>query len=240
MKYELQNPGSSPNFLFEQEGPFATITFNRPERRNCMNREVMAEFERLITRVRDARETRVLIVTGTGAAFSAGADLSGAGETADPAERRRLFAERNGGLARMIGRAFDQISRLDCMTIAAVNGFAVGGGWALVLAFDFIVAAETAEFWVPEVDLGAPFTGGPAVVMAARMGPWRAKEAAILCRHYAARELMELGMVNRVVEPPQLMNETRGLAEMLLKKPRKAAVATKHFIDGVFLTPRLY
>ena len=85
------------NFLFEKDGPITTITFNRPERRNCMNREVMAEFERLIRRVRDDRETRVLIVTGTGAAFSAGADVSGAADVKDPAERRRIFAERNGG-----------------------------------------------------------------------------------------------------------------------------------------------
>src|SRR5579863_931827 len=112
------------NFLFDKEGPVTTIAFNRPKRRNCMNREVMAEFERLIHRVRDDRETRVLIVTGTGAAFSAGADLSGADGVKDPEERRRIFAERNGGLARMIGRSFDQVSRLDCMTIAAVNGYA--------------------------------------------------------------------------------------------------------------------
>ena len=85
------------NFLFENDGPIATITFNRPERRNCMNREVMAEFEWLITRVRESRETRVLIVTGAGAAFSAGADMSGASEIADPADRQRVFAERNAG-----------------------------------------------------------------------------------------------------------------------------------------------
>ena len=72
------------NFLFEKDGPLSTITFNRPKRRNCMNREVMAEFERLIHRVRDDRETRVLIVTGTGAAFSAGADVSGARDVKDP------------------------------------------------------------------------------------------------------------------------------------------------------------
>lgn len=228
------------NFLFEKEGPVTTVTFNRPERRNCMNREVMAEFERLVHRVRDDRETHVLIVTGTGAAFSAGADLSGADGVKDPEERRRFFAERNAGLARMIGRSFDQVSRLDCMTIAAVNGYAVGGGWALALAFDFTLAAEEAEFWVPEVDLGAPFTGGPAAVMAARMGPWRAKEAAVLCRHYTARELFDLGMVNRVVKARELAKAARELADTLLKKPFKAATATKHFIDGVFLTPRLY
>jgi enoyl-CoA hydratase/carnithine racemase len=206
------------NFIFEKDGPVSTITFNRPERRNCMNREVMAEFERLIHRVRDDRETRALIVTGSGAAFSAGADVSAASDMKDPDERRRIFAERNAGLARTIGRAFDQITRLDCMTIAA----------------------EEAEFWVPEVDLSAPFTGGPAIVMAMRMGPWRAKEAAILCRHYTARELFELGMVNRVVKAPQLAKAARELADALVKKPSKAATATKHFIDGVFLTPRLY
>jgi enoyl-CoA hydratase len=234
------NAKTPENFLFEKDRSISTITFNRPERRNCMNREVMAEFERLIHRVRDDRETRVLIVTGTGAAFSAGADVSGASDVEDPNERRRIFAERNGGLARMIGRAFDQITRLDCMTIAAVNGYAVGGGWALALAFDFMVASDKAEFWVPEVDLSAPFTGGPAVVMAMRMGPWRAKEAAILCRHYTARELFEMGMVARVVKARQLMKATHELADTLLKKPSKAATATKHFIDGVFLTPRLY
>ncbi len=242
MRMTTHSTGASApeNFLFETDGPISTITFNRPERRNCMNREVMAEFERLIHRVRDGRETRVLIVTGTGAAFSAGADVSGADDVKDPEERRRIFAERNGGLARMIGRAFDQITRLDCMTIAAVNGYAVGGGWALALAFDFVVAAEKAEFWVPEVDLSAPFTGGPAIVMAMRMGPWRAKEAAILCRHYTARELFEMGMVSRVVGARQLGKATRELADTLLKKPFKAATGTKHFIDGVFLTPRLY
>lgn len=234
------NANAAGNFLFEKDGSLSTITFNRPERRNCMNREVMAEFERLLHRVRDDRETRVLIVTGSGGAFSAGADVSGARDVKDLVERRRIFAERNGGLARMIGRAFDQIGRLDCMTIAAVNGYAVGGGWALALAFDFIVAAEEAEFWVPEVDLSAPFTGGPAIVMVARMGPWRAKEAAILCRHYTARELFGMGMVNRVVTARQLTKAVRELAAALLKKPSKAATATKHFIDGVFLTPRLY
>jgi enoyl-CoA hydratase len=240
MSSQPMSANAPENFLFKKDGPITTITFDQPERRNCMNREVMTEFERLIHRVRDDRETRVLIVTGTGAAFSAGADVSGYSDARDPAERRRIFAERNGGLARMIGRSFDQITRLDCMTIAAVNGYAVGGGWALALAFDFIVAAEGAEFWVPEVDLGAPFTGGPAIVMAIRMGPWRAKEAAILCRHYTARELFEMGMVSRVVKARQLAKATRELADTLVTKPSRAATSTKHFIDGVLLTPRLY
>ena len=228
------------NFLFAKDGPISTITFNRPERLNCMNREVMLELEGLLKDVRDDRDTRVLIVTGTGRAFSAGADMSSAKKVKDPAERARLFIQGNRGGARMVGRSFDQVTRLDCMTIAAVNGFAVGGGWALAAAFDFIVAAEDAEFWVPEVELGAAFTGGPALAMAAKLGPWRAKEAMILCRHYKAHELLTLGMANQVVPPDQLMAAALKLAGDLLKLPQKASTRTKHFVDGIFIGQRLY
>jgi enoyl-CoA hydratase len=228
------------NFLFEPSGPITTITFNRPERRNCMTREVMLEFENLIHQVRDSRETRVLIVTGTGTAFSAGADVSGAKDVTDPKERSRIFAQRNKGLPRIIGRVFDTILRLDCMTIGAVNGFAVGGGWALAAALDFVVASEDAQFWVPEVELGVPFAGGPAEVIAKRIGPWRAKEVMILCRHYSARELYDMGMVNQVVRPAELMASARTFADNALKMPEKAATATKHIIDAVFVGPRLY
>src|SRR5206468_2491676 len=184
-----------------------------------------------------------LIVTGTGAAFSAGADISAVKGTSDREERARVFSARRGearAVGRAVGRAVDQITRLDCMTIAAVNGYAVGGGWALATAFDFLVAVEHAKFWVPEVELGSAFTGGPALVMAARLGQWRAKEAMILCRHFTARDLYELGMVNRVVQDGDLMPAVRELAEELLKLPQKAATKTKHFVDGVFIGPRLY
>jgi enoyl-CoA hydratase/carnithine racemase len=231
------------NFLYEKDGAVTTITFNRPERRNCLNQEVMNELEGLLRDVRHDSEVRVLIVTGTGAAFSAGADIAAVKGLSDREERARVFSARSGGaraVGRAVGRTFDQITRLDCMTIGAVNGYAVGGGWALAAAFDFIVAVEHAEFWVPEVELGSAFTGGPALVMAARLGPWRAKEAMILCRHFKARDLYELGMVNRVVKDGELMPTVRELAEELLRLPHKAATKTKHFVDGVFIGPRLY
>lgn len=228
------------NFEFETGGPISIVTFNRPERRNCMTRDVMLEFEQLILRVRDDRTTRVLIVTGTGTAFSAGADVSGGKGIDDPAERARIFAARNRGLPRIIGRVFDTILRLDCMTVGAVNGFAIGGGWALAAAFDFVIASENAQFWVPEVELGVPFAGSPAEVMAKRLGPWLAKEAMIMCRHYTARELFDLGMLNKVVKYAELMPAAREFAERLLKLPQKAATATKHVVDGVFAGPRLY
>ncbi len=69
---------------------------------------------------------------------------------------------------RLIGRAFDVLAHLDQITIGAINGYAVGGGWSFVLAFDFAIAVEGAEFWVPEVDLDVPYRGAPASVLAAR------------------------------------------------------------------------
>jgi enoyl-CoA hydratase/carnithine racemase len=228
------------DLLFEKDGSIATITFNRPERRNALNRDVMNQLEALIRQVRDDRDIAVLIVTAAGSVFSAGADTSVAKGVTDPQERARRFAEYNAGLPRMIGRIFDQIVRLDCMTVGSLNGDAIGGGWALALAFDFAIAVEEAEFWLPEVDLGMPYTGGPALALAARLGPWRAKEAMIQCRRYKARELFELGLINRVVKQDDLAAATRELAQSLAKKPRGAAKATKHFIDGIILGPRLY
>jgi len=230
----------SNSFLFEKDGPITTITFNQPGRRNCMNHDVMREMEGLIRQVRDDSHTRVLITTGTGAAFSAGADLSVPKGVSNAAERAAIVAQRNKGLARVIGRVFDHITRLDCLTVAAVNGYAVGGGWAIACAFDFILAAEEAEFWVPEVDLNQAYIGGPARVMAARMGPWRAKEAMILCRRYRAAELHQIGMVNKVVKGEDLITEARELARTLAEKDKKAARATKHFIDEAFVGPRWY
>lgn len=228
------------NFRFEQDGPIATITFTRPERRNCVNLEVLGELEALVFRVRENRETRVMIVTGTGAAFCAGADMSNLKGVTDNAERVRIFSSRSGQAPRVIGRIFDTILRLDCMTIGAINGYAVGGGWALAAAMDFVVAAENAQFWVPEVELGVPFRGGPAEVLAKRLGPWRAKEAMILCRHYSAAELFAMGLVNEVTTAADLMPATHRLAKRLLALPQKAATRTKHGIDGVFIGPRLY
>ncbi|MGO9606148.1 MAG: enoyl-CoA hydratase/isomerase family protein [Candidatus Binataceae bacterium] len=228
------------HFLFEKSGVITTITFNRPERRNCLDDEVILELEDLAYNVRDDRETRALIVTGTGNAFSAGADLSATKGIDDPRERARLAKERAGRFPRLIGRVFETIAHLECITIAAVNGYAVGGGWSIALAFDFCIAVEGAEFWVPEVDMGVPYRGAPAQLLAARMGPWRAREAILECRHYKAEELLALGLLNRVAKPEQLKASARELAESLAKKPASAVTPSKRDINAFFFGDRLF
>jgi len=223
------------NFRFEQEGPLATITFSRPERRNCMTREVLLDFEKLIHRVRDGSGVRVLIVTGEGTAFSAGADTSAAKGVTDPHERIRIFGEHNKGSARIVGRVCDTVLRLDALTIGAVNGYAIGGGWALAAAMDFVVAAETAEFWLPEVELGAPFSGIPSEIIARRVGPWRAKEIIFTCRHFKAEELYQWGLLNRIVKKAELMPVAIELARSLAAKNHRAIVQAKAQINGFFV-----
>lgn len=227
-------------FLFNKDGPITTITFNRPEVRNCLDEAVVLEFESILHQVRDDRDTRVLIVTGAGPAFCAGADTSKFREVADPDERRGLSREIGRRLPRLIGRAFDVLAHLDAITIGAINGYAVGGGWSFALALDFCIAVEDAEFWVPEVDLAVPYRGAPAKALAARVGPWIAKEIVLLCRHYKAPELLAMGLLNRVVKPGALMAAAREMADAIVKKPADALASSKRDINSVVLGERLF
>ncbi len=228
------------NFIFEKNGPITTITFSRPERRNCLNEEVIFDFENLLHSVRDDRETRALIVTGTGTAFCSGADLSVL-KNAENREQQPVFSKQAGKrMPRLIGRVFDVLANLDLVTIGAINGYAVGGGWSWALAFDFCLAVETAEFWVPEVDMQVPYRGAPAKVLAARLGPWRAKEAILMCRHYTAAELLALGVINRVVKSEELMPAAQELARTLAAKQAEAIANSKRDINGVFFGQRLF
>lgn len=235
---------TAETFLVEHDGPVTTLSFNRPERRNCLDEGVILEFERHLHAVRDDRECRVLIVTGKGTAFCAGADSAmfkvPAGGAIDPAERRRRMGEFGKRWPRLIGRAFDVLAHLDQITIGAINGYAVGGGWSFVLGFDFAIAVEGAEFWVPEVDLDVPYRGAPASLLAARLGPWRAKEAILMCRHYKAAELLAMGALNRVVKPDELMPAARALAKTMAAKSRDALAASKRDINAVFFGNRLF
>lgn len=220
-------------FLVDRDGPITTITLNRPERRNGLNAEVLAELESLLRDVRDSRDTRALILTGAGTVFCAGA------EPASVAERGARGGSSSGrGGPRVIGRVFELFAHLDLMTVVAVNGHAVGGGWSLALAGDYCLSVPTAEYWVPEVDLGVPFRGLPSFALTHRLGPWLAKEAAILCRRFTAEELHRQGAINAVVEPDQLMVEARRIAERYAAQPAKAANNTKRDINAVVYGPR--
>ncbi len=221
------------HFLLEKEGRIATLTFNRPEKRNPLNEEIILEFEELIHQIRDDKDVRVLIFTGTGNTFSAGADLSQMKGLTDKEERQRIFAPLGKRRARLIGRAINTFVHLEQVTIAAVNGFAAGGGWTLALACDFRIAVEEAEFWFPEVDLGVPLSPASTALVVAHVGPTVAKEIIIGCRRYKAAELLPMGLVNEVVKKEDLAAAARRLAESLAEKNPNAVMVSKATINAL-------
>lgn len=221
------------HFILAKEGRIATLTFNRPEKRNPLNDEIVLELESLLYEVRDDKETRVLIFTGTGNTFSAGADLSQVKGIADREERQRIFAPLGKRRARLIGRVIDTLVNLEQVTIAAVNGYAAGGGWTLALGCDFRIAVEEAEFWFPEVDLGVPLSPASTALVVAHVGPTVAKEIIIGCRRYKAAELLTLGLVNQIVKREELLPTTRALAESLASKNPHAVMVSKATINAL-------
>jgi enoyl-CoA hydratase/carnithine racemase len=223
-----------PNhFVLSKEGAIATLTFNRPEKRNPLNEEILLELEDMLHRVRDDPQARVMIFTGSGNTFSAGADLAQIRGVGDEQERQRIFAQYRKRRGRLVGRVLDVLVNLEPITIAAVNGYAVGGGWALVLGCDFKIAVEEAQFWFPEVDLGVPLSAASTALLAAHVGPTLAKEIIITCRRYTAAELLGMGMLNRVVKKDQLHPAVDELAQSLVAKNQSAVMGSKLIVNAI-------
>jgi enoyl-CoA hydratase len=189
----------------EQDGRVATLTVSRPEVRNALDGATVQEIQRALEAVRAARAT-VLIVTGKGEqAFVAGADISAI------RERRR-----DDALASINSHLMAAVEAHEAVTIAAVNGYALGGGCELALACDLRIAADNAVFGLPEPSLGIiPGAGGtqrlPRIV-----GLGRAKEMILTGARWDARQALEAGLVSQVVPLAELMGAARAMAERVL------------------------
>lgn len=194
-----------PNILLSIEGPLAIITVNRPDKRNALDLPTVEEFHGALAEIANAR-CAVFIVTGAGEkSFVAGADIN-----AIKARRR------NDALAPINSRLMSAVEAHDAVAIAAVNGFAMGGGCELALACDLRIASENAVFGLPEPTLGIiPAAGGtqrlPRVV-----GLGRAKEMILTGAKWDARKALEFGLVSEVVAPSELMAAARAMASRVL------------------------
>jgi enoyl-CoA hydratase len=193
------------NLTLVVEGRVSTLTVNRPDVRNALDTDTVEEFHRALEEVRQARST-VLIVTGAGdKAFVSGADIN--------AIRKR---KREDALASINSRLMTAIESHDAVSIAAVNGYALGGGCEVALACDLRIAAESAVFGLPEPTLGIiPGAGGtqrlPRIV-----GLGRAKEMILTGARWDAAHALEAGLVTRVVPLAELMPAARALADQVL------------------------
>src|SRR5438874_8470756 len=206
------------NVTLVRDGAIATVTLNRPDRRNSLSDAMLTDLGAAFVELRDDTTTRVVVVTGAPPVFSAGAD-AGLKSTMSADERRQAFGQRKSQFRRLFERANTLLESLEQTTIAMINGHAIGGGWGLTLACDFRWAATEAEFWIPEVDLGVPLGVASTTRFVRLVGPARAKEIIMECRRYSAADAHAMGLLHRVVPGTSLLKEARAWVELLAAKP---------------------
>lgn len=209
--------------LFDREGPVARLTLNRPEKRNALSMQLSDELLDAFRSIRADGELKFVVLKGAGDTFSAGDDIGEFEQWGNPngvMQRVRLYQEMAGTLA-----------DLDKITIAAVDGHAVGGGLEITMACDFVVAAERAIWGMPEVDLGITPGWGGTTRMARLIGRRMTKEINLLGALHPARRAVELGLWNRVVADDQLDAEIDRLLEVLASKNQQGLRQLKFIID---------
>jgi len=211
------------NIIFQVDAGIATITFNRPKALNALNQALLADFSKALDDVAADESIRVLILTGAGEkAFVAGADI---GELA-------TFSTLQAKHFSKAGHAIiAKLQELPIAVIAAVNGFALGGGSEIALACDFIYAADTAKFGLPEINLGLIPGFGGTQRLPRLIGANRAKELIFTGKMLTAAEADQVGLVNKVVPAAALMEEVLKTAKEIAGKGRVSLRAVKQAIN---------
>lgn len=200
-----------------------TITINRPDKMNALNKDVITELGSALDEVNENVEIKAAIITGEGhRAFVAGADISEF-ESLDAAGGSAL-AQRGADLV------FDRIENTKKPIIAAINGFALGGGCELAMACHFRTASTNAQFGQPEVNLGLIPGYGGTQRLVQLVGKGRAMELLISAQMIKADKALNWGLVNHVFDPENLLEETRNILKNILTK---APIAVEHIISLV-------
>ncbi len=204
----------------------STLTVDRPAALNALNRSVLEQITFVLREVRHDTSVRVLIVTGAGdRAFVAGADI---------AAMSKMSTVEGLEFSRLGHRVMQTIEDLPIPVIAAVNGFALGGGLELAMACDLIIASEKARFGQPEINLGLIPGFGGTQRLPHRIGQATARELIMTGEMIDAKTALELGLVNHVVAPDQLIAETRKLAEKIASKSAIALRQAKAALHASF------
>lgn len=206
------------NITVEKKDHVATITMNRPDALNALNMETRMEFLDVIEEMQEDDDVRVVIITGSGRAFVAGSDI-------------KELKETTMLQARKIPRLGEAVEDLEKPVIAAVNGFALGGGCEIALACDIVIASENAKFGQPEVNLGVIPGGGGTQRLPLIVGPQKAKELIFTGDLIDAKEAERIGLVNRVVPAGELQTAVRGIAEKIATRSPVAVKLAKAAIN---------
>lgn len=200
----------------------AFITFNRPEALNALSKEVIAEFRKTVSSLTDRKDLSVIVLTGAGEkAFIAGADIKQMSELT-PLEASEFSKQGQAVLA--------MLERAPQVVIAAVNGFALGGGCEFAMGCDLIYASENAKFGQPEVGLGIPAGFGGTQRLTRLVGPMKAREMLLLGNMISAAEAERIGLVAKVFPQSDLINEVTKIAAAIAEKGPEAVTRTKSLI----------
>jgi enoyl-CoA hydratase len=215
---------NASQLLIDDDGVVATITLNRPDKLNALNADLLRELTAAFAALAE-KTPRAVVVTGAGKAFSAGVDIG------ELSAMSTVEAKRRADLGHALGALMES---LPCPVIAAVNGFALGGGCELALACDFMYAADTAKFGQPEVNLGVIPGFGGTQRLARRVGIARARELVYTGEIIGADKALAIGLVNAVVPKDELSTRVRAVADAIASKgPLAIAQAKRAMLRGV-------
>jgi enoyl-CoA hydratase/carnithine racemase len=216
----------------QADGPIGALTLTRPERLNALSAKALREIAAAARWFDEQSGVRVVIVSGEGRSFCAGADLreSPVAEAAPGA--KRSWAERRE-VGQLGLRMADAVESMRAVTIAQVHGHAVGGGVVLMAACDLRVVADDTVLSIPEIDLGIPLAWGGIPRLVREIGPALTRELVMTCRRFTPHEAQAAGFVNRVVPAARVAAEARALAEELAAKPSVPIIITKEHVNAV-------
>lgn len=208
---------------YEEREEVAFVTLNRPERNNALSMELSDRLVEAFERVNRSQDLKALVIRGAGGTFSAGDDIT----------EMRNWGNANGVMRRVryYQEMANRLEELDKVTVAAVDGYAVGGGLEITMACDFVVATERARWGMPEVDVGITPGWGGTTRMARLIGRRMTKEVNLLGALHPARRAVELGLWNRVVADDRLDEEVGRLLQVLGSKNQQAVRQLKFIIN---------
>ena len=205
----------------ERDDAVITVRFDRAQKRNAINRQMHLDIQSLCRDLADDFETRVVIFAGEGGMFSAGADTS---EWGQPGPDNELELRHQSGIG---SRTSAAIEYLEQITIAAVEGYAIGGGLVLAVCCDLRVADEGAWFSIPEVELGIPLSWNALPRLARAAGHARALELTVLCERFSAQQALDWGIATHLAPAGESMRVARELAAKVVSKPALPVALTK-------------
>jgi len=208
--------------VMETDGPVAIIRMSRPAAMNALNTEVLQDLHAALETVEADPELRVIVLTGEGNAFVAGADIKEM-VTKTPLEAREF--------TQLGHKVFRRIEEMDAIVIVAINGYALGGGMELALACDIILASEKARMGLPEVGLGIHPGFGGTQRLPRMVGRWKAKELILTTQQLSAAEAKAIGLVNEVYPADMLLEKAMGMAKKIARQGPVAIKLAKHVVN---------